>query len=80
MEIIFNENDSEEMVLLKQAILRKGVNLEDYKSRFKSDVDFNNNKRLLKRGNTITFRKLKELCNVFDLDCTLTLDTKNPEK
>lgn len=70
---IVQESDNPEMVLLKQAISRKQIDIDNYKQRFGSD--YNNDKRLFDQS-SITFFKLKRICDIFDMQATLTLEDK----
>ena len=65
--------DTPEMGLLKQAITDKHIDIDKYESRFGSN--FNNDKRLIKK-NSITFGKLRNICNALDIRATLTLEDK----
>lgn len=66
-----NADDTPEMVLLKQAIVDKHIDLDKYESRFGSN--YNNDKRLLKK-NSITFGKFRNTCKALDIKATLTLE------
>ena len=68
-----HESDTPEMVLLKKAIARKQIDLDNYKQRFGSD--YNNDKRLFDQSN-ITFFKMKRVCDIFDIKATLILEDK----
>ena len=72
--ISVNENDTPEFALLKEAINRKQIDINSYKSRF--DDSFSNNMRLLSTSNSITFGKMKAFADVFDLDLELTIKDK----
>ena len=61
------------MQLLKTAINRKNIDLDNYKQRFGSD--YNNDKRLFDQP-SITFFKLKRLAAILDMDVVLTLADK----
>ena len=63
--------DTPEMSLVKQAIIRKNIDIDNYKQRFGSD--YNNDKRLFDQS-SITFFKLKRVCEIFDIKATLTLE------
>lgn len=67
------ENDTPEMALLKEAITKKRIDLDNYKQRFGSD--YNNDKRLFDQ-NSITFFKMKRVCDILDIEITLTLKDK----
>lgn len=67
------ETDTPEMGLLKKAITRKNIDIDNYKQRFGSD--YNNDKRLFDQS-SITFFKLKRICDIFDIKVTLTLEDK----
>ena len=68
-----NDDDTPEMGLLKQAITDKKIDIDKYESRFGSN--FNNDKRLIKKS-SITFGKLRNICNALDIRATLTLEDK----
>lgn len=68
---IVQEDDTPEMKLLKQAISRKQIDIDNYKQRFGSD--YNNDKRLFEQS-SITFFKFKRVADIFDLKVTLTLE------
>lgn len=70
---IVQETDNPEMVLLKQAISRKQIDIDNYKQRFGND--YNNDKRLFDQS-SITFFKLKRICDIFDIKATLVLEDK----
>ena len=70
---VVKEDDTPEMKLLKTAIGRKRIDLDNYKQRFGSD--YNNDKRLFDQS-SITFFKMKKLCEVMDMDMMLTLKDK----
>lgn len=67
------ENDTPEMALLKEAITKKRIDLDNYKQRFGSD--YNNDKRLFDQS-SITFFKMKRVCDILDIEITLTLKDK----
>ena len=68
---IIQPTDTPEMGLVKQAITRKNIDIDNYKQRFGSD--YNNDKRLFDQS-SITFFKLKRVCEIFDIKATLTLE------
>ena len=70
------ENDTPEMVALKQAILDKHIDLDKYEPRF--GPNYNNDKRLLKK-NSITFGKLRSICDALDMKATITFEDANPD-
>lgn len=70
---IIKEEDKPEMRLMKQAVIRKNINLDNYKGRF--GPNYNNDKRLFEQ-NSITFLKMTNLCNVLDLKFSITLEDK----
>lgn len=70
---VVQENDTPEMAILKKAMARKQIDLDSYKQRFGSD--YNNDKRIFDQ-NSITFFKLKRMCDVFDIKVSLTLEDK----
>jgi hypothetical protein len=64
-------DDTPEMAAFKQAICAKHIDIDKYKSRI--GETYNNDKRLIQKG-TITFTKLRSLCNALDLKATLILE------
>ena len=68
---VIQESDTPEMALLKQAIARKNIDIESYKQRFGSD--YNNDKRIFEQP-SITFFKMKRVCEIFDIKVSLTLE------
>ena len=71
-----SENDTPEMIALKQAILDKHIDLDKYEPRF--GPNYNNDKRLLKK-NSITFGKLRAICDALDMKATITFEDANPD-
>lgn len=71
-----NANDNPEMLLLKEAITKKHIDLSKYEPRF--GPNFNNDKRLVKKT-SITFDKLKRFCQALDIKATLTMEDTNPD-
>lgn len=72
-QLNIGNDDSPEMVAIKQAINNKQVDIKQYESRFNQ---FQNDIRLLK-GKSITLGKLVSTCNNFDIEATLTLKDKS---
>lgn len=70
------ENDAPEMKALKQSISDKHIDLDKYEHRF--GPNYNNDKRLLKKD-SITFGKLRAVCNALDIKATLTLQDAAPD-
>ena len=64
-------NDTPEMIALKQAIQDKQIDLDKYEPRF--GPNYNNDKRLLKKE-SITFGKLRTICNALDIKATITFE------
>ena len=71
-----NDDDTPEMGLLKEAITEKHIDIDKYEPRFGSN--FNNDKRLIKKS-SITFGKLRNICNALDIRATLTLEDKSSD-
>ena len=63
------------MKAMKEAINLKHIDIDKYEPRF--GPNFNNDKRLLKKD-SITFRKLKDVCEALDMKATLKLEDANP--
>lgn len=70
------ENDTPEMQALKQSITDKHIDLDRYEHRF--GPNYNNDKRLLKKD-SITFGKLRTVCNALDIKASLTLEDASPD-
>lgn len=70
------ENDTPEMVALKQAIIDKNIDLDKYEPRF--GPNYNNDKRLLKKP-SITFGKLRAMCEALDIKATITFEDANSD-
>lgn len=71
-----NPNDYPEMLILKEAITKKHIDLSKYEPRF--GPNFNNDKRLV-RKTSITFDKLKRFCKALDIKATLTMEDASPD-
>lgn len=71
-QLNIGNDDSPEMIAIKQAINSKQVDIKQYESRFNQ---FQNDIRLLK-GKTITLGKLISTCDNFDIEAVLTLKDK----
>ena len=63
------------MIAFKQAIIDKHIDLDKYEQRF--GVNYNNDKRLLKKD-SITFGKLRDMCNALDIKATIEFRDANP--
>lgn len=70
------ENDSPEMVGLKQAVIKKHIDIDNYESRFGSN--YNNDKRLFDKP-TITLVKLRSMLKNLDMKGTLIIEDANPD-
>ena len=68
-------DDTPEMSLLKRAIIDKEIDIDKYEPRF--GPNYNNDKRLIKK-NSITFGKLRNICNALDIKATLIMENKDP--
>lgn len=68
-------NNTPEMIAFKQAIIDKHIDLDKYEQRF--GVNYNNDKRLLKKD-SITFGKLRDMCNALDIKATIEFRDANP--
>lgn len=68
------DTDLPEMAGLKEAIIKKKINLENYASRVGDN--FNNDKRLFNK-NTMTLNKIRDWCDALDIKATLILEDAN---
>ena len=71
-----SEGDTPEMKAIKQAIIDKHIDLDKYESRF--GPNYNNDKRLLKK-NSITFGKLRSICDALDIKASITIEDAAPD-
>lgn len=69
-------NDTPEMQALKQAIIDKYIDIDKYEPRF--GPNFNNDKRLLKKS-SITFGKLRSVCNALDIKVSIVIEDASPD-
>ncbi len=69
-------NDSAAIKGLKEAVIKKHIDLDKYEPRFASN--YNNDKRLLNKDK-ISMQMLVRVCNALDIKATLTLEDQNPE-
>ena len=70
------ENDSPEMVALKQAVIKKNIDIDNYEPRFGSN--YNNDKRLFDKS-SITLVKLRSMLKNLDMKGTLIIEDANPD-
>lgn len=71
-----HENDTPEMKAMKQAIIDKHIDLDKYEPRF--GPNYNNDKRLLKKG-SITFGKMRSICDALDIKATIIIEDAAPD-
>ena len=71
-----SDNDTPEMKAFKQAIICKGIDIDKYEQRI--GPNFNNDKRLM-RKDSITFKKLRTLCDALDMKATITIEDASPD-
>lgn len=70
------DDDTPEMKAVKTAIIDKHIDLDKYESRF--GPNYNNDKRLL-RKNSITFGKLRSICDALDMKATIIIEDAAPD-
>ena len=70
------EEDKPEMVCLKTALNKKGIDIDKYSNRF--GQNFPNDKRQLK-NNSATLNIIKRFCQHMDMEALITLRDKNPD-
>lgn len=73
-EFIIKDEDTPEFKLLKQALTQKNVDITSYKHRFQSE--FSNDLRILTKGNSITFNKMRAIANATDMELELIIRDK----
>ena len=77
-----NDSDSELIVLVKQMLLDKKVNLKNINN-FKDNMEMNNIKRGLRINSTISFARFLRIAEIFDMDVELKvsyLDSSGEDK
>lgn len=74
LNLKIGDNDTPEMKALKQAINLKQADKSQYEDRFDQ---YQNDMRLLTKGNSITLGKLISICSVFDISAELILSDKS---
>lgn len=72
---ITNE-DSSAMRALKEAVIAKSIDIDNYEYRFGSN--YNNDKRLLSKTK-ISLQMLERVCNALDIKATLTLEDSSDD-
>lgn len=70
------EDDSSEMVGMKQAVRAKQCDIDKYSHRL--GTNFQNEKRLFERP-TMTLAKIRTLCDALDIKCTMQLSDASPD-
>ena len=73
---VIGENDSPEMVGLKEAVIAKHIDIDKYQTRF--GANFSNDKRLL-NDNSITLLKLKTMFKALDMKGTLIIEDSSED-
>lgn len=69
-------NDTPAIKGLKEAVIKKHIDLDKYEPRFGSN--YNNDKRLLNKDK-ISMQMLLRVCNALDIKATLTLEDQDPD-
>lgn len=69
-----NEEDTPEMIGLREAIIQKKIDIDKYQDRF--GASFNNDKRILSNSNNISFQKIKSISDNLDINLTLIIEDK----
>lgn len=69
-------NDLPEMVALKEAVNRKGIDINKYAYRFGDN--FNNDRRLFEKD-TITLAKMKTIAEALDMDCYIIFEDRDKD-
>lgn len=75
-----NDDDSPEMILFKDAVEAKSMDIDKYIPRYESTTGskFNNDKRLL-NASDMTIKKMKGFAKAFDMKITMSIEDNNPE-
>ena len=73
---INDDEDSNEMKGMKEAVIAKHIDLDKYEHRFGSN--YNNDKRLFNK-HTISLPMIKRLCNALDMKATLVIEDANSD-
>lgn len=72
---VISDNDEPAMKALKEAVVKKSIDLDKYAPRF--GANYCNDKRLFK-GNSITMAKLVSMSDNLDMKCTLIIEDASP--
>lgn len=72
---IIMDKDNVLQRIIKKAICDKNIDFRLYSPRFRSFSDYSNHKRSI-QNHKLTWEKLELLCNVLDLDWTISLQDK----
>lgn len=73
---VIRQNDSPEIVALKEAVTKKNCDINKYAPRF--GANFANDKRIFKDTKTTLF-KMVRICNKMDIEAELILRDKSPD-
>lgn len=73
---VIDDEDSNEMKGMKEAVIAKHIDLDKYEHRFGSN--YNNDKRLFNK-HTISLPMIKRLCNALDMKATLVIEDANSD-
>lgn len=72
-----HDNDNALMYLVKMANNLKEIDIAEYKVRFEDQGDFSNKTRPLKKSHNLTFDLFVYLCNVLDLEWSITVKDRD---
>lgn len=70
------DNDTKEMLALKEAVRNKHIDINKYESRFGNN--FNNDIRIFNKP-SITLEKIKTICNALDIEVSMTFKDRDTE-
>lgn len=73
---VIRENDAPMMKALKEAVIKKNMDINKYESRFGST--FNNDKRIF-NNSSITLNKLISTADALDMKVTVSIEDKGPD-
>lgn len=81
---IISDNDNALQKIIKEALIRKQIDIKNYAGRFRDAGDLSNHKRALLHHGKMSFEKFIKWCNVLDLDYRVIISDKrkaiNPMK
>lgn len=75
-----HDGDGELLVAAKSLLAIKNITRGDFKEKYDNDSDMNNSMRAIETGDSLSWNRLTDICDRFDIKCNLTFtDAKTGE-